>query len=55
MLYLEGLKFGILTVLERGELSEKRAPQWLCKCDCGNIKVILQSKLLEDTTNLVDA
>ena len=46
---LTGQKFGRLTVIERAEdyVSPKGAhrPKWLCKCDCGTIKVIDSSGL----------
>ncbi len=34
---LTGRKFGYLTVLKRLGASTK--PQWLCRCDCGNLTV----------------
>jgi hypothetical protein len=36
---LTGQKFGRLTVLEKSKTINKRAT-WLCKCDCGNTKII---------------
>lgn len=36
---LTGKKFGMLTVLKLDHIANKRS-FWLCKCDCGNIKVI---------------
>lgn len=42
---LTGQKFGELTVLERaGSNSDKKA-LWLCKCSCGNTKIILGKSL----------
>jgi hypothetical protein len=38
---LTGQKFGRLTVIERAENKRgSRQPYWLCKCECGNEKVI---------------
>lgn len=36
---LTGQRFGRLTVIERSDSKNGRAT-WLCKCDCGNTKVI---------------
>ena len=37
---LTGQRFGRLVVIERVENAKDKHPQWLCKCDCGTIKVI---------------
>lgn len=37
---LTGQRFGFLVVLKRAENSKDKQTQWLCKCDCGNEKVI---------------
>ena len=38
---LTGKKFGRLTAIERGMVSNKhRHVRWLCQCDCGNEKII---------------
>ena len=37
---LTGMKFNRLTVLKLHERTEKRRYMWLCKCDCGNEKVV---------------
>lgn len=37
---LTGMKFGRLTVVERSSNDKHGKTQWLCKCDCGNEKVI---------------
>lgn len=44
-LFLEGQKFGKLTVIRRYEFNNKyKRTQWVCKCDCGNEKeIIVQS------------
>ena len=36
---LTGKKFGKLTVIERNN-SFKKVVRWVCKCDCGNIKIV---------------
>lgn len=41
---LTGLKFGRLTVLKFHERN-KSGSRWLCRCDCGNTKVIYRSNL----------
>lgn len=51
---LTGQKFGRLTVVERAEdyvtKNGKKYTQWLCKCECGNIKIISTSRLKDGTT-----
>lgn len=38
---LEGMRFGKLTVLaEHPERDNRGAIMWVCKCDCGNTKII---------------
>jgi len=37
---LTNRRFGRLTVIKRGPNNNQRRPQWYCKCDCGNIKLI---------------
>ena len=37
---LTGLKFGRLTVIKRVENNKHNQTCWLCKCDCGNEKII---------------
>ena len=37
---LTGMKFGRLTVIERQGYLYKNKIAWLCKCDCGNQKII---------------
>lgn len=36
---LTGRRFGLLTVIERVELSDSGIGKWKCRCDCGNIKL----------------
>lgn len=40
VLDLKGHKFGRLTVLERAGSTKHGAAKWLCKCECGNEKVV---------------
>jgi hypothetical protein len=42
---LTGQRFGRLVVLERVENAKNKHPQWLCKCDCGNTKVVRGNSL----------
>lgn len=46
---LAGQRFGRLVVLERAEdyISPKgcKCAQWVCKCDCGNLKMVTTSNL----------
>ena len=35
---ITGMKFGKLTVVERGEKNKRGRHLWICKCDCGGIK-----------------
>ena len=41
---ITGQRFGRLTVLRQVE-SKNGATRWLCKCDCGNEKIIYKSSL----------
>lgn len=47
---LNGQKFGRLTVLERKENSKNGIPRWLCRCDCGNLTVVLSTQLRNGRT-----
>lgn len=40
-----GLKLGMLTVVEEAEQGSLGSKQWLCKCDCGNDFVALDTPL----------
>lgn len=42
---LAGLKSGRLTALRRDESGRKGGVFWVCKCDCGNEKVVFSSNL----------
>lgn len=46
---LTGQRFGLLTVIERGDNIRGR-PGWICKCDCGNVKLISSVNLRNGTT-----
>jgi|APSaa5957512622_1039677.scaffolds.fasta_scaffold03105_7 hypothetical protein len=47
---LTGQKFGRLTVIKIAGKNKHRKILWACKCDCGNEKVIVGSKLLSGHT-----
>lgn len=54
---LVGQRFGSLTVIERAEdyiYEDKKGihatPQWKCKCDCGNVKIIQGGNLRNGNT-----
>ena len=48
---LIGHKFGMLTVLERTDQRNRRGnTMWLCKCDCGNTKLISTQALNQGNT-----
>ena len=38
---LTGKTFGRLKVIARSKNNKWGDSQWVCKCDCGNIKIIL--------------
>lgn len=50
---LTGQRFGRLVVLEEGkghrQKSGKNVRQWICRCDCGNIKIVRQNNLMRDS------
>ena len=52
---LTGQKFGTLTVIEKSEnhitISGHHQSMWLCKCDCGNFKIVRGSDLHSGQTN----
>jgi len=51
---LSGLRFGRLLVLKKGAgkvRSGKHQPTWVCQCDCGTIKEIHRSDLMDRTTS----
>lgn len=45
-----GNRYGRLVVLERGENAKSGYAKWLCKCNCGNEKVILGTSLRNGDT-----
>lgn len=51
---LTGQKFGRLTVIERAEdyisPNGKKTPQWKCKCECGNVKIVVGNILKRGLT-----
>ncbi len=47
---LVGQRFGRLTVIERGENDKRGEIRWLCRCDCGNLKVVYGSLLRKGKT-----
>lgn len=42
---LTGQKFGYWTVIERATNNNKGEARWLCRCECGALKVVLGSSL----------
>ncbi|PEI49943.1 hypothetical protein [Bacillus toyonensis] len=44
-----GIKYGRLTVLEKVDSDKKGNARWLCRCDCGNEKIILGWSLANRT------
>lgn len=47
---LTGKKFGRLTVLGRATDKDYVKPHWICRCDCGNTKIIYGYSLTSGTT-----
>ena len=47
---LTGQKFGRLTVIKRVENAKDRHAHWLCKCECGNYKIICGRSLQKGVT-----
>lgn len=47
---LTGQKFGRLTVIKRIGSNKQREAIWLCKCECGNEKVVVGSSLRKGQT-----
>ena len=47
---LTGQKFNHLTVIERAENDQQGKARWLCRCACGNIKIILGDSLRSGKT-----
>lgn len=47
---LAGQRFGKLVAIERVNKKGER-PRWLCKCDCGNTKIVPSGALLRGSSN----
>jgi len=47
---LTGQKFGMLTVLKEAGRSEREKVLWLCRCDCGNERIIRGDALVDGGT-----
>lgn len=47
---LIGQRFGRLVVIERAENGKDGRVRWLCKCDCGNNKIVIGKLLLHGDT-----
>jgi len=45
-----GQRFGLLTVIKRVKNDKQGNSKWLCKCDCGNEKIVRLSCLKRSTT-----
>ena len=46
---LSGQRFGRLTVIKRADNHRNRTA-WLCKCDCGNEKIVCSPELCNGDT-----
>lgn len=47
---LTGRTFERLTVIKRVENNKRNEAQWLCKCECGNTKIVAASRLTSGHT-----
>ena len=47
---LTGQVFGRLTVVKQDGFTKHRLSKWLCKCECGNEKVVISGNLKAGTT-----
>ncbi len=47
---LTGQRFGRLTVIEERPATTKYKIEWLCKCDCGNYKIVKTTNLRRGAT-----
>jgi len=47
---ISGEKFGRLTVLNFVSVDKGRNSKWLCRCDCGQLKIISQASLARGAT-----
>lgn len=50
-LNLCGLRFGRLVAIKRVENSKSGKAKWLCRCDCGNEKIIFATNLVRGLTH----
>ena len=48
---LVGKRFGRLTVIKREENDSRNKAMFLCKCDCGNEKVLVSDNLSSGKSN----
>lgn len=44
---LVGQRFGLLTVIKRMPNNTSNKVQWLCKCDCGNERIAIGTRLMQ--------
>lgn len=44
-----GIKFGMLTVIKQAGFTDDGKAKWLCRCDCGNYKVIRSCNIRENS------
>lgn len=42
---ITGQRFGKLTVIKKAKSDKRGEAKWLCKCDCGNITIVLSSHI----------
>lgn len=47
---ITGYTFGRLTVINRADNDKNHKARWLCKCECGNEKIVIGSNLLSGRT-----
>lgn len=47
---LTGQRFGRLTVIERAGSNKQGRAMWLCRCDCGNTKIVIGHNLQSGST-----
>src|SRR3990172_3476320 len=50
LIILDGKRFGRLIVIYRSGTSNSHDPLWLCKCDCGTMRIIAGSSLRRELT-----
>lgn len=47
---ITGVKFHMLTPVERVKSTKSKRYSWLCKCDCGNTTILMSSSLVSGNT-----